>query len=97
MNVNKTNKHLLRLGDGRHKNTNKGDLIDILALINSGINFILYCSMSLQFRKTFILLFRPKFLNRWLSLGGDDENPAAGHTYIGRDEHNGMATQVTQV
>lgn len=71
-----------------------GDLIDILALINSGINFILYCSMSRQFRKTFIALFRPKFLSRWLSL--DNENPA-GHTYIGRDEHNGLTTQVTQV
>lgn len=76
---------------------NKGDLIDILALINSGINFILYCSMSRQFRKTFIVLFRPKFLNRWLSLGHDDENQGAGHTYIGRDENNGLTTQVTQV
>lgn len=75
---------------------NKGDLIDILALINSGINFILYCSMSRQFRKTFIVLFRPKFMKRWLSLD-DDENPGAGHTYIGRDENNGLTTQVTQV
>lgn len=74
----------------------KGDLIDILALINSGINFILYCSMSRQFRQTFILLFRPNFMKRWLSLG-DDENHGAGHTYIGRDENNGLTTQVTQV
>lgn len=74
-----------------------GDLIDILALINSGINFILYCSMSRQFRKTFIVLFQPKFLNRWLSLGQDDEHHGAGHTYIGRDEQNGLTTQVTQV
>lgn len=53
--------------------------------------------MSRQFRKTFIVLFQPKFLNRWLSLGQDDENHGAGHTYIGRDEQNGLTTQVTQV
>ena len=34
-----------------------GDLIDILALINNGINFILYCTMSKQFRDTFIEIF----------------------------------------
>lgn len=34
-----------------------GDLFDILALINNGINFILYCTMSKQFRKTFCELF----------------------------------------
>jgi len=34
-----------------------GDLLDILALINNGINFILYCTMSKQFRDTFIQLF----------------------------------------
>jgi len=35
-----------------------GDLLDILALINNGINFILYCSMSKQFRDTFVSVFR---------------------------------------
>lgn len=34
-----------------------GDLLDILALINNGINFILYCSMSKQFRDTFVSVF----------------------------------------
>ncbi|XP_037085383.1 sex peptide receptor-like [Pollicipes pollicipes] len=34
-----------------------GDLMDILALINSAINFIFYCSMSTQFRSTFQQLF----------------------------------------
>src|SRR5690349_21160946 len=38
---------------------NLGDLMDILALINSGINFILYCSMSKQFRDHFARLFIP--------------------------------------
>lgn len=36
---------------------NLGDLIDILALTNNGINFILYCTMSKQFRDRFVRLF----------------------------------------
>lgn len=38
---------------------NLGDLLDILALINNGINFILYCTMSKQFRDRFAQLFIP--------------------------------------
>lgn len=34
-----------------------GDLIDIITLINSGINFVLYCIMSKQFRDTFVRIF----------------------------------------
>lgn len=37
---------------------NLGDLIDILALTNNGINFILYCTMSKQFRDSFTQVFR---------------------------------------
>lgn len=73
-----------------------GEVMDILALINSGINFILYCSMSRQFRKTFTLLFRPKFLDRWRPLAHDDDNQM-GRTDGGRDDANGHTTQVTQV
>lgn len=36
-----------------------GEIMDILALINNGINFILYCTMSKQFRDTFIEVFVP--------------------------------------
>lgn len=36
-----------------------GDLLDILALINNGVNFILYCTMSKQFRDTFFCVFLP--------------------------------------
>ncbi|XP_071057698.1 G-protein coupled receptor dmsr-1-like [Onthophagus taurus] len=61
-----------------------GDVIDMLALVNSAINFILYCSMSRQFRSAFGELFRPKLLNKWLPLP----------THI---EMNGAMTQVTQV
>ena len=34
-----------------------GDFMDIIALVNSGINFVLYCTMSQEFRKTFVRLF----------------------------------------
>lgn len=36
---------------------NFGELQDMLALINSAVNFVLYCSMSQQFRNTFSQLF----------------------------------------
>jgi len=41
-----------------------GDLLDILALINNGINFILYCSMSKQFRDTFVSVFHLEVVGR---------------------------------
>lgn len=31
-----------------------GDLLDIVTLVNSAINFLLYCGMSKQFRDTFV-------------------------------------------
>ena len=34
-----------------------GELMDITALVNSGINFILYCVMSKKFRETFTQVF----------------------------------------
>ena len=72
--------------------TNLGEVMDILALINSAINFILYCAMSRQFRSTFSALFRPSMLDRWLLVpqhnGNGDNN--------GCTTANNM-TQVTQV
>jgi hypothetical protein len=41
-----------------------GDLMDFLALLNSSINFILYCTMSRQFRETFTQIFIPRMLQR---------------------------------
>ncbi|KAL0279163.1 UNVERIFIED_CONTAM: hypothetical protein PYX00_000773 [Menopon gallinae] len=46
-----------------------GDLMDILALINGAINFILYCFMSRQFRLTFEKLFKPAALKKWSPKG----------------------------
>ncbi|KAK7010762.1 adhesion G protein-coupled receptor L2 [Biomphalaria glabrata] len=48
-----------------------GDLLDIMALTNNSVNFILYCTMSTQFRTTFATIFcpqRPAPTARWLKL-----------------------------
>ena len=37
-----------------------GDVMDIAALVNNAINFVLYCAMSRQFRQTFVELFTGK-------------------------------------
>ena len=34
-----------------------GDVMDIMALVNNSINFVLYCSMSTRFRQTFVNLY----------------------------------------
>lgn len=34
-----------------------GDVMDILALLNNSINFLLYCTMSHEFRRTFVSVF----------------------------------------
>ncbi|KAK0174266.1 hypothetical protein PV327_011058 [Microctonus hyperodae] len=68
-----------------------GELMDILALINSAINFILYCAMSRQFRTTFSQLFcRWKLLGRWMPVSLHPDNN--GHTATTH-----TMTQVTQV
>ncbi|XP_017879493.1 sex peptide receptor [Ceratina calcarata] len=55
------------LGDCFFRNCyhNFGEVMDILALLNGAINFILYCSMSRQFRTTFGQLFKPRLMNKW--------------------------------
>lgn len=42
-----------------------GEIMDILALINGAINFILYCCMNRMFRTTFGQLFKDKILAQW--------------------------------
>ncbi|XP_046142133.1 G-protein coupled receptor dmsr-1-like isoform X1 [Osmia bicornis bicornis] len=67
-----------------------GDVIDMLTLVNSAINFILYCTMSRQFRETFNKLF----CNSWKipSIGKQIFLENNGHTGT-----NHTVTQVTQV
>ncbi|KAG7202532.1 hypothetical protein KM043_009732 [Ampulex compressa] len=72
-----------------------GDVIDILTLINSAINFILYCLMSRQFRMTFHHLFCS---SRWAICGGwwihVPHHPIENN---GNTATNQTMTQVTQV
>ncbi|VVC31954.1 7TM GPCR, serpentine receptor class w (Srw),G protein-coupled receptor, rhodopsin-like,GPCR, rhodopsin- [Cinara cedri] len=63
---------------------NMGEVMDMLALVNSAINFILYCVMSRQFRNTFSLLFLPSWISK-------TESQAMSHG------GNPTTTQVTQV
>ncbi|XP_050450405.1 G-protein coupled receptor dmsr-1-like [Cataglyphis hispanica] len=42
-----------------------GEMMDICALLNGSINFILYCSMSRQFRMIFGQLFKPRIISNW--------------------------------
>jgi hypothetical protein len=43
-----------------------GEIMDIFALFNGSVNFILYCSMSRQFRTTFGRLFKPSIrVGKW--------------------------------
>lgn len=50
----------------KHVYVNVGEVMDALALINSAINFIIYCSMSQQFRNTFAYMFFPSFFKNAL-------------------------------
>lgn len=59
-----------------HVYNNFGEVIDILALINSSVNFILYCSMSRQFRETFANLFTPKLVSKWIAVPTDSNTCA---------------------
>ncbi|KAF5308145.1 hypothetical protein FQR65_LT06324 [Abscondita terminalis] len=54
---------------------NFGEIMDILALLNGSINFILYCCMNRMFRTTFGQLFKYKILYKWTPPSQSD-----GHT-----------------
>ncbi|XP_060593814.1 G-protein coupled receptor dmsr-1-like [Ruditapes philippinarum] len=48
-----------------------GDILDIMALCNNAINFVLYCTMSRQFRDTFVSTFCwfcPKSKPGWMKM-----------------------------
>lgn len=55
-----------------------GDLFDIMALASSSVTFILYCSMSAQFRTAFQKMFKfdvlSDFLRRRRNADGADLN-----------------------
>ena len=45
-----------------------GDLMDIVALVNSAVNFVLYCCMSRQFRTTFCNFVLPTSFREGLNI-----------------------------
>ena len=69
-----------------------GDLLDIAALLNNSINFVLYCTMSRQFRETFVETFLP---GRCRGEGSATEASAVKGVRSGRgrmDSKTGSAT-----
>lgn len=65
-----------------------GDLFDITALCNNAINFVLYCTMSTQFRQTFHDIFCrccPKVRPGWRKMG------------VAHAERNGTTVTTTHV
>lgn len=67
---------------------NLGNLLDMMALLNNSINFVLYCTMSRQFRHTFISIFCkccPENRPGWRKMG------------VVSSEKNGFATVTTHV
>ncbi|XP_052081728.1 G-protein coupled receptor dmsr-1-like [Mytilus californianus] len=42
-----------------------GDVMDILALVNNAINFVLYCSMNREFRRTLVRILRTRGLKHY--------------------------------
>ncbi|CAG9820962.1 unnamed protein product [Phaedon cochleariae] len=60
-----------------------GEVMDMMALMNGSINFILYCCMNRMFRATFGRLFRPKILDKWIANSSDVHT-----TYVSRNLSN---------
>lgn len=59
-----------------------GDLLDIVTLVNNGVNFILYCSMSKQFRDTFVQVFCRRCYEAKQTTSGAGASRAARRTVV---------------
>uniref|UniRef100_A0A914WCM6 G-protein coupled receptors family 1 profile domain-containing protein n=1 Tax=Plectus sambesii TaxID=2011161 RepID=A0A914WCM6_9BILA len=57
-----------------------GEVLDLLSLINSSVNFILYCSMSSRFRATFVYIFWTRF---WLKETSRSQGSQSLHDGLG--------------
>ncbi|KAH3880490.1 G-protein coupled receptor dmsr-1-like [Dreissena polymorpha] len=71
---------------------NLGDVMDLLVLLNSAVNFVLYCIMSQQFRDTFKNLFVINFRCRHTQYG-----KVNGHHHNGVHHHKSNNTEVTML
>ncbi|KAL4226465.1 G-protein coupled receptor [Mactra antiquata] len=72
--------------------SNLGDVMDLLVLLNSAVNFILYCIMSQQFRDTFTNLF--VLHSMWRSTQYGKVN---GHTNGASTTYSTVKTEVTML
>ncbi|KAK7093925.1 G-protein coupled receptor dmsr-1-like [Littorina saxatilis] len=63
-----------------------GDVMDIMALVNNAVNFVLYCSMSTKFRETFLCLYCHCRADRGDDCDDhDDQDDRVGNGYALRD------------
>ena len=77
-----------------------GDLLDIMALLNNSINFVLYCTMSRQFRDTFVSTFCsccPQNRPGWLKLKTFTITSNGTTTTTATSDTNGSITKAQQV
>lgn len=72
--------------------SNLGDVLDLLVLLNSAVNFILYCIMSQQFRDTFKNLFVVHWMCRTPQYG-----KVNGHHQNGVSTFSTARTEVTML
>ncbi|XP_013409267.1 sex peptide receptor-like [Lingula anatina] len=76
------------------------DFLDMIVLLNSSINFMLYCTMSQQFRNTFKSLFIKKITHRLNSMsvrhsGSGPRLRSNGHPYDAIPSNNGNVSCIT--
>ncbi|GMT10780.1 hypothetical protein PFISCL1PPCAC_2077, partial [Pristionchus fissidentatus] len=57
-----------------------GDMLDLMSLLNSSVNFVLYCVMSSRYRKTFWTVVLPASTYKWfISRANTTSNFAMSH------------------
>ncbi|XP_077523643.1 G-protein coupled receptor dmsr-1-like [Amblyomma americanum] len=66
----------------KHVYNNLGADMDILARVSCAVNFILYCFMSRQFRKTSAALFTPCIVTKWFPLTSEAPNSTYSTTCV---------------
>jgi hypothetical protein len=72
-----------------------GDFMDFAALLNSALNFPLYCAMSSMFRQTFIQTFHlEKYLKNETVVRAEADRVVATTTNTNRNEHTTSHTAV---
>lgn len=76
--------------------SNLGDIMDLLVLLNSAVNFILYCIMSQQFRDTFKNLFVLNWMCHNRQYGKVNGNNNGTH-HNGVSHYKTVNTEVTML